>query len=164
MGVLPLELLAEVLSYTAPRDILALARTSKYYCATLVANPASKFIWKKARVRYEPTIPEPTPNFTEPAYAALLFDTGTCEVSPVVSSSLVPHLKDVRLLIRCVARRHMQRTHRLRCACASVKALVDPFRAGSHGRKASFVKKMPYRTNETCVQGFECSFYTGDWL
>lgn len=76
---LPLELLAEILSYTTPRDILALARTSKYFCATLVTNPASTFIWKRARARYEPAIPDPTPNLTEPAYAALLFDAGVCE-------------------------------------------------------------------------------------
>ncbi|EKM58120.1 uncharacterized protein PHACADRAFT_206959 [Phanerochaete carnosa HHB-10118-sp] len=82
IGTLPLELLVEILSYTTPRDILALSRTSKYFYATLVTNPASGFIWKKARARYEPAIPNPTPNFTEPSYAALLFDTGPCEWIP----------------------------------------------------------------------------------
>jgi hypothetical protein len=81
LGSVPLELLAEIMSYTTPRDVLALARTSKYFCATLVSNPACEFIWKRARARFEPTIPAPTPNFTEPAYAAFLFDSGVCEVS-----------------------------------------------------------------------------------
>lgn len=80
---LPLELVAEVLSHaSSPRDILALARCSKYFCRTLVNNPGTDFIWKQARARSYPTpIPDPTPNFTEASYAAFLFDKGTCEVS-----------------------------------------------------------------------------------
>ncbi|CCL99618.1 uncharacterized protein FIBRA_01636 [Fibroporia radiculosa] len=77
----PLEILAEILSYcTSPRDILALARCSKLYCSTLVNNPATEFIWRKARARCVPEpIPHPTPNFTEASYAAFLFDKGKCE-------------------------------------------------------------------------------------
>lgn len=81
IGRLPLEILAEILSYTTPRDILALARTSKYFCNTLVGNGATLFIWKKARMTFHPPIPEPTPNFTEVSYAAFLFDGSECEVS-----------------------------------------------------------------------------------
>ena len=80
IGTVPLEILAEILSYTLPRDVLAFARTSRYFCNTLVSNPASQFIWAKARVRFTPVIPPPTPNFTESAYAAFLFDPGVCEV------------------------------------------------------------------------------------
>lgn len=79
---LPMEIIAEVLSYTTPRDILALARSNKFFCATLVDNPSSAFIWKKSRSRCLPEpIPDPTPNFTEASYAAFLFDSGECEVS-----------------------------------------------------------------------------------
>ena len=78
---LPLELLAEVLLYTNPRDVLAVARTNKFLCDTLVKS-SSTFIWKKAREHCVPApLPEPTPNFTEPSYAAFLFDSGLCEVS-----------------------------------------------------------------------------------
>ena len=82
MSLLPLELVAEILSYTAsPRDILALARTSKHFCSVLVNNPAAAFIWREARARAFPLpIPDFTPNFTEASYAALLFDSKTCEV------------------------------------------------------------------------------------
>lgn len=76
-----------ILSDTTPRDILALARTSKYFCATLV-NPAHAGIWKEARLQFPIKIPEPTPNFTEPAYAAFLFDHGVCEVGTEALSVL----------------------------------------------------------------------------
>lgn len=80
---LPLELLAEVLLYMpSTKCVLALARCSKYFCATLVRNEASMYIWKAVRARSKPAaIPDPTPNFTEPAYAAFIFDGGECEVS-----------------------------------------------------------------------------------
>ncbi|OCH87233.1 hypothetical protein OBBRIDRAFT_796411 [Obba rivulosa] len=77
----PLEILAEILSHTSsPRDVLALARCSKYFCATLV-KPSSNFIWRHARERCLPNpVPDPLPNFTEASYAALLFDGGHCEI------------------------------------------------------------------------------------
>ncbi|RDX44438.1 hypothetical protein OH76DRAFT_1421421 [Lentinus brumalis] len=82
MTLLPLELLAEVLSYLpSPRDILAIARTSKHFCAVLANNKATDFIWRQARARCQPQpIPDPTPDFTEASYAAFLFDSKTCEV------------------------------------------------------------------------------------
>ncbi|KAJ3477400.1 hypothetical protein NLI96_g10489 [Meripilus lineatus] len=76
----PLEILAEVLSYTgSPKDILALARTSKHFCSVLVNNPGSEFIWRQSRKDCSPPIPDPTPNFTEASYAAFIFDAGVCE-------------------------------------------------------------------------------------
>lgn len=94
LGQVPLEVLAEILGYTSPRDILAVARTSKYFCATLVNNAVTdtKYIWKRARKAYVPEIPEPLPNFTETSYAAFLFDKGECEVRllyPVPKSFLL---------------------------------------------------------------------------
>ncbi|KAI0078382.1 hypothetical protein K474DRAFT_1660630 [Panus rudis PR-1116 ss-1] len=81
LGRVPVEVLEMILSYTAsPRDILALARCSQYYCNVLV-NPSFSRIWISARQRALPKpIPDPTPNFTEPAYAAFLFDSGECEI------------------------------------------------------------------------------------
>jgi hypothetical protein len=82
LTLMPFELLAEILIYTAsPRDILALARTSQFFCATLVNRNSSVFIWRNARHYAKPqAIPDPTPDFTEPAYATFLFDGGKCEV------------------------------------------------------------------------------------
>ncbi|KAI8976707.1 hypothetical protein BD414DRAFT_555115 [Trametes punicea] len=79
---LPLELLAEVLSYaTSPRDVLALARTSKHFCSVLVNNPETEFIWRRARQNCEPApVPDPLPGLSEACYAALLFDHGKCEI------------------------------------------------------------------------------------
>lgn len=79
---LPIELLAEILLYMpSTKCVLALARCSKYFCATLVNNESSIFIWRRVRATCKPEpIPDPTPDFTEPAYAAFIFDGGECEV------------------------------------------------------------------------------------
>ena len=77
---LPFEMLVEVLSQITSPDILALSRTSRYFCATLVTNPASQFIWRDARKRFLPqSIPDPAPNWTESAYIAFIFDPEPCE-------------------------------------------------------------------------------------
>lgn len=80
---LPYELLAEILLYTAsPKDLLAVARCSKYFCDTLVQNQSSYFIWRSVRATCKlGPIPDPTPNFQEPSYAAYLFDGGECDVN-----------------------------------------------------------------------------------
>ncbi|KDQ64838.1 hypothetical protein JAAARDRAFT_239124 [Jaapia argillacea MUCL 33604] len=82
---IPLEILAEVLSHMpSTKEVLAVARTSKYFCDTLVANETSGFIWRKARENTKPEpVPEPTtPNWIgrEAAYAAFIWDGGECEV------------------------------------------------------------------------------------
>ena len=81
---MPLELLAEILSYAqSPKDILSLSRTSKHFCTILVNNRSTNFIWRQVRARAYPNrIPDFTPNFTEASYAALLFDSKLCEVRP----------------------------------------------------------------------------------
>ena len=78
---LPLELLAEMLSYTRPPDLLSLARTSKYFCRTL-CDPGSSIIWKRARIDHNSSflVPDPPPNMLEPAYAAMIFDPGKCGI------------------------------------------------------------------------------------
>lgn len=80
---LPLELLAEILIQTnSPRDVLSVARTSKLLCSTLVCNPAADFIWRTIRKNCLPhPLPDPTPNFSEAAYAAFVYDGGPCDVS-----------------------------------------------------------------------------------
>ncbi|KAF8584838.1 hypothetical protein K439DRAFT_1660588 [Ramaria rubella] len=85
---LPLEMLAEILSYTTSPDILALSRTSRLLCATLATNPSALFIWKDARRRFQPSpIPDPAPNWTESSYIAFLFDPAPCEVTRHVKES-----------------------------------------------------------------------------
>ncbi|KAG1742455.1 hypothetical protein EDB19DRAFT_1701144 [Suillus lakei] len=79
---LPLELLAEILTQTnSPRDVLSVARTSKLLCSALVCNPAADFIWRTVRKKCLPhALPDPTPNFSEAAYAAFVYDSGSCDV------------------------------------------------------------------------------------
>ncbi|KAJ3715143.1 hypothetical protein C8R42DRAFT_632509 [Lentinula raphanica] len=78
---LPIELLAEILLYSkSPKDILALARCSKYFCKTLL-HESNQFIWRYVRKHciLEP-LPEPCARFTESSFAALVFDDGPCEM------------------------------------------------------------------------------------
>ncbi|KAJ7126137.1 hypothetical protein C8R44DRAFT_781112 [Mycena epipterygia] len=77
---LPFELIAEILLYTAsPKDVLAVARCSKYLCNTLLREE-SGFIWRSARMNCTPgPLPDPQAiNLTESAFAALVFDFGNC--------------------------------------------------------------------------------------
>ncbi len=120
MTLLPLELLAEVLSYVpSTRDILAVARTSKHFCAVLSNNKATDFIWRQARARCQPQpIPDPTPDFTEASYAAFLFDSKTCEVCELPS----PGIKgSVDVLDRSV--RRGRRSCTIPSPCALVSAI-----------------------------------------
>ncbi|KAI0314996.1 hypothetical protein OF83DRAFT_1062878, partial [Amylostereum chailletii] len=77
----PLELLAEILSYLpSPKDVLAVTRTSKHLCATLL-NKSNQAIWRRSRQHNNVgPIPEPPAGWSEPAFAAFIFDGGTCEV------------------------------------------------------------------------------------
>ncbi|KAG7448664.1 uncharacterized protein BT62DRAFT_1074220 [Guyanagaster necrorhizus] len=77
---LPFELIAEVLLYTqSPKDVLALARCNKFFCATLVKK-SSDYIWRYTRTNCRPgPLPEPLQIFTEASYAAFVFDEGKCE-------------------------------------------------------------------------------------
>ena len=122
---LPLELLSEILILTgSPQHVLAVARTCKALCQTLLSSNA-QFIWREARkgpgctfktktYTSQPTpianvnpglqmallglglaepsadevsakitgLPDPPPQFfpSEAAYAAFIFDSGTCDV------------------------------------------------------------------------------------
>lgn len=81
---LPFELLAEILILSrSTRQVLAVARCSKYHCATLL-HPSSEFIWKTVRrlaCPEGPQLPDPLPYLSEAAYAALVFDGGVCDVN-----------------------------------------------------------------------------------
>ncbi|KAF8814728.1 hypothetical protein BYT27DRAFT_7205692 [Phlegmacium glaucopus] len=85
--VLPVELLSEILIYTgSPQHVLAVARTCKALCQTLLST-TNQFIWREARracafdFEGEPVyLPDPPEDFFgEAAYAAFVFDSGVCE-------------------------------------------------------------------------------------
>ena len=79
----------DILSYTRPPELLSLARTSQYFCGTL-CDSGSSFMWKQARI--DPdflfVIPHPPPNMPEPAYAAMIFDSGKCYICQRYSSKM----------------------------------------------------------------------------
>ena len=87
--VLPVELLSEILIYTgSPQYVLAVARTCKVLCQTLLST-TNQFIWREARracaidrATGPVCLPDPPIEFFgEAAYAAFVFDSGVCEVS-----------------------------------------------------------------------------------
>lgn len=97
---LPLEILAEILLHTAsPRDVLAVARCSKFFCATLVNNASTVYIWKRLRAKFD-NIPDPTPNWTEASYAAFLFDEPVCDVRLHIDSAHCCHFNHRTQLCR----------------------------------------------------------------
>lgn len=62
---LPFELIAEIMSYLRSSDLLALARTSKSFCHTLV-NPGASWLWRRARERCMPEpLPDPNGDFVD---------------------------------------------------------------------------------------------------
>ena len=93
LSKMPFELLAEILQFTtSPKDILAVSRCSKFFCATLL-NPSSTYIWRHARTVCKPDpLPDPLPTFTESSYAAFVFDGGECEVRVLGSHIFIPYL------------------------------------------------------------------------
>jgi hypothetical protein len=121
---IPMELLAEILLYLpSTKCILAVARCSKYFCDTLVTNKSSVFIWRNVRAACKPyAIPEPTPNFTEPAYAAFIFDGGECEVRGTTLSFDWPHLQSI---FRFARRKHLPCIFHLLFGLACVARLVS---------------------------------------
>ncbi|KAG8996197.1 hypothetical protein FRB90_012791 [Tulasnella sp. 427] len=76
---LPLEILAEILSYSSLRTVLAVARSCKWLCTTLT-HPDQSFIWRTARKQLYPQPPDPPYDMTEPAYAAVIHSAGNCLV------------------------------------------------------------------------------------
>ncbi|KAK0482196.1 hypothetical protein IW261DRAFT_1333218 [Armillaria novae-zelandiae] len=127
---LPFELIAEVLLYTqSPKDVLALARCNKFFCATLISK-SSDYIWRYTRNNCRPApLPEPLQNFTEASYAAFVFDEGKCEecgkVSKLMYDSFALRIRtcgQVRcLLIRIKAPPSLSILHLL------IRAMSSPF-------------------------------------
>ncbi|KAI0250638.1 hypothetical protein BJV78DRAFT_1217557 [Lactifluus subvellereus] len=84
LDLIPLEILAEILSYVnSPQDVLSVARCNKHLRATLL-NPSNRMIWRRARRHcIVPGLPPPLPGWSESAYAAFIFDAGTCYICGV---------------------------------------------------------------------------------
>jgi hypothetical protein len=128
---IPMELLAEILLYLpSTKCILAVARCSKYFCDTLVINKSSVFIWRNVRAACKPyAIPEPTPNFTEPAYAAFIFDDGECEVR---GTTLLFDWSYQHSIFRFARRKHLLCIFHLLFGLACVARLVTTLTVPGH--------------------------------
>ncbi|KAJ7750403.1 hypothetical protein DFH07DRAFT_961369 [Mycena maculata] len=67
---IPLEVLAEILSWVSPLDLLTLARTSKGFRAHLMSKD-NAFLWRASRTLV--ALPPCPPDLSEPQYAYLAF-------------------------------------------------------------------------------------------
>ncbi|KAG9126787.1 hypothetical protein FRC07_001986 [Ceratobasidium sp. 392] len=85
---IPLELLANILQYVYPIDLLALSSTNNYFRKTL-RDAQQNHIWKSSRERFPHAIlPRPV-RLTEIELATLLFGTGPCSNYPLSSNRSV---------------------------------------------------------------------------
>lgn len=76
---LPLEIIMEIVSWLlSPLDLLALTRTSKFFCH-MFTDPSNAFVWKRMRVRFQPLpVPDPPWCYTECSWAAFIFGPNKC--------------------------------------------------------------------------------------
>ncbi|RXW23703.1 hypothetical protein EST38_g2171 [Candolleomyces aberdarensis] len=72
LPTMPLDVLFEIFSHLSPRDLLNLARTSKMLKKTML-DPETNIVWKTVRAVYG--APEPAIGFSEPKWAAILFES-----------------------------------------------------------------------------------------
>ncbi|GAA5982065.1 hypothetical protein JCM5350_000633 [Sporobolomyces pararoseus] len=96
---LPFELVSEILSLTTPKDLLSFSRTNKYYRSILMSKTRSNQIWKTSRRNVG--LPDLTArDFSEPAYAALVFGTHCDHCSRYAPAWMDPYLR-LRLCKPC---------------------------------------------------------------
>ncbi|KAI0329682.1 hypothetical protein GY45DRAFT_1324645 [Cubamyces sp. BRFM 1775] len=69
---MPLDIIMEIVVHLHPRDLLNLSRTTKEWRAFLM-DRRRHALWKAARMRQEPVLPDILPSLSEPAYANLIF-------------------------------------------------------------------------------------------
>jgi len=125
----------------SPKDILALARCSKYFHATLVSNPNSQFIWRNARAIALPEpIPDPLPGMSEPGHASLMFDKGNCEICGFPSKDMYTSFSLKARLCR-----------KLNCWDTFKSMLIQPeFDASSVPTDIGFSTWLPYAEPQLC--------------
>ncbi|KAH7868520.1 uncharacterized protein C8R40DRAFT_822481 [Lentinula edodes] len=80
---IPMELVFEILSYVQPYDLLKLARINKAFRCLLISR-SSAFLWRISRANAD-DVPNPPFEFSEPAYAHLLF-INYCSVRSIFSA------------------------------------------------------------------------------
>ncbi|GAA6058669.1 hypothetical protein JCM10212_004080 [Sporobolomyces blumeae] len=127
---LPLEVLSEILSLTTPKDLLNVARTSKSYRALLLSQRRSATIWRASRRVLG--LPDLTvDDFSEPAYAALVFGTA-CDAcgrkaetfsDPWLRRRLCQPCRREHLILRTAAYRRARKLHPHTLDCVAATPL-----------------------------------------
>ncbi|GAA5946706.1 hypothetical protein JCM3765_000355 [Sporobolomyces pararoseus] len=106
---LPFELVSEILSHTTPKDLLSFSRTNKHYRSILMSKARSNQIWKTSRRNVG--LPDLTAgDFSEPAYAALIFGTRCDHCSRYAPAWMDPYLR--RRLCKPCRKAHIVKINR----------------------------------------------------
>ncbi|CAE7157755.1 unnamed protein product [Rhizoctonia solani] len=107
LAELPLEVLANVLGYVYPIDLLALSRAGTYFHRTL-SDPQQQHIWKTARANFpHVNIPDPV-RISEVRVASLLFDGSDCSICKDTSHApLKSHRYPTRVCSKSNCRKHL---------------------------------------------------------
>lgn len=96
---LPLDVILEIASCFAPRDILSLSRVTKEFRAMLMSRN-TQFVWRRV-LRGVPGLPDCPPDLTEPQYASLVFEQ-LCWACDSIRASKPFYTLRVRLCATCV--------------------------------------------------------------
>ncbi|CAE6456536.1 unnamed protein product [Rhizoctonia solani] len=112
LAELPLEVLANILGYVYPIDLLAISRASTYFHRTM-RDPQQQHIWKTARVLF-PHIDIPDPiRISEVRVASLLFDDSKCSICQHSSSvPLKSHVYPTRVCSRPICKKQFDSLYR----------------------------------------------------
>ncbi|KAG8701054.1 hypothetical protein FRC08_004306 [Ceratobasidium sp. 394] len=97
---LPLDIFIQILNYSCPSDLLALARTTKS-CRRFLMSRSALRLWQQAECNLsEMGLPRCPPHLVEPQYAALLF-TKICTICGAKASRQADLYLYVRLCSSC---------------------------------------------------------------
>ncbi|KAF8878920.1 hypothetical protein BD779DRAFT_1170672 [Infundibulicybe gibba] len=95
---MPLDIVFEIASHLAPRDLLALSRTSKAL-QKMLHSPNTSSVWRVARSNVG--APDCSPGFSEPRWASLLFGRPICKQCDTTNVHNIEFGIRRRVCIRC---------------------------------------------------------------
>lgn len=64
----------QILGHLRPLDLLHLSRTTKEFRSLLMDKKTTSHIWRAARIKFAPELPDCPPSMSEPKYANLVWD------------------------------------------------------------------------------------------
>ncbi|KAI0332367.1 hypothetical protein GY45DRAFT_1299389 [Cubamyces sp. BRFM 1775] len=121
---MPLDILIEIFGLLAPRDLLALARTSKDFCSYLMSR-RSMSCWISAR-HTVPGLPSCPSELSEPRYASLVFTRECCICGRRTEREVPTHWDlHVRYCPACVVGRLVAFKRPMKDLCEKIESMTS---------------------------------------